>query len=602
MKSKNEKDLLNKQLSKDLADAFKTHDIAVVWNKKNILFNFSQFQSKFLQSRLQSKPQQIQFTSHTQDDQQYKTQNDQQDNEQHNNQKHNQKIVAVTIKNDLYGAPLEKILPYLPCNDFFGSTLQECIEARNILQENTTQQNTPQPNNQQQNTQEHHEKQHRIYMLHGFIPGQEEKLNKYKIIPCINSISQLKIWHEKFPYNPYVLHLDTGMSRHGISLQEAKELVQGQKLEKETAREKTQRLDQETSEESLQNSDFTHFNNPTHSTHSTQPHDYIENALFYMTHFYGIKEDFNNFPNSNSSNCNFRDSNFPNANFATTTHSDTTHADITHSDAYIYNSESTFFKQIQRLKQFLEILPSRPLSFSATDAAMALYFTHSEDSTDLINLINPTNLTNATNPTNLTNATDSTNFINDIPTENIIRPGVGIVGGVPTQDYLHFLKIAFSVFTRISSITKVPAGENISYGINSYNEDKTIGVINVGYGDGYMKILKGTYVCVHFQNENFNHHMHQGQNQEHHTHQNNQSPHSYQTHQKFFCKTIAINLNCSVIDCSEIPDEILKSFDTAVVELCGENIDIREFAVKDGCYQVYALGSKGKNKKTLCIE
>lgn len=489
MKNRNEKQL-NNQLNNELTDAFKTHDIAVVWNKKNILFNFLQFQSKF------------QSSSHTQ-----------YHNQKHS-QEHNQKIVAVTIKNDLYGAPLEKILPYLPCNDFFGSTLQECIEAQNIFQQNIIKLDPL-----QQDTQKHY----RIYMLHGFIPGQEDELNKHKIIPCINSVSQLKIWHEKFPHNPYVLHIDTGMSRHGISLQEAKE----------PAQEFSQKNTQYTSKTDV----FQCLQNPeqTERPESIQLHDYLKNALFYMTHFYGIKEDLNNF-----STMNFPKTNTPKMHLPTTNTS----------NANIYNSHSTFFKQIQKLKQFLKILPSKPISFSATDTAMALYFT------------------------------EFTEFTNDIPTENIIRPGVGIVGGVPTQDYLHFLKIAFSVFTRISSITKVPAGENISYGLNSYNEDKTIGVINIGYGDGYMKILNGTYVCVHFKSEHFN----------------------YQKYQKIFCKTIAINLNCSVIDCSEFPKEMLKSFHTAIVELCGENIDIREFAIKNGCYQVYALGSKGKNKKTLCIE
>jgi alanine racemase len=320
-------------------------------------------------------------------------------------------------------------------------------------------------------------------MLHGFISGQEDKLNQHKIIPCINSMHQLKIWHNAFPDNLYALHLDTGMSRHGISLNEAAYLVE---------------------------------NFPA----------YLDNALFYMSHFYGIKEDFIHFPEE-----------LPEAPLDIINQKNRSNL------ANIHHPLSTFAKQVNKMQHFLEILPKKPISFSATDSAMALYFKNQQEAEEAPIL------------------------------ENIIRPGVGIIGGVPTADYLHFLRPAFSVFTKISSVTVVPAGENISYGIHSYKEKKTIAVVNIGYGDGYMKMLTGTNVCVHLKN------------------------------QKFMCKAIAINLNCSVIDVSNMPAEIVDSFHSAVVEICGENVDIREFAVKDLCYQAYAgLGSKGKNKNTICID
>lgn len=421
---------------------FGAYDILVIWKKADILYNFHAFDKFFTQS---AKLDQNSY-----------------------------KQTGITIKNDLYGAPLHQILPDLSnnCNHFFVATLQEAIEARGVFQ--------------------YHNKEPNIYLLHGIIKGQEKYLLEHNIIPCINTFQQLNQWIS-YTDEQYVLHLDTGMSRHGISISEA---------------------------QLLQNSSV------------------LNNAKFYMSHFYGIKDDFQNFEDN------------------------------------IHNKQSTYTKQVTKMKEFLRILPPKAFSFSATDSAMAAYFINHDIIADNKSTITTKckSMLSELNESmyDISIEKHSRNEQNQLFHENIIRPGVGIIGGVPTEKYLHFLKQAFSVYARISSISHINPGENIGYGIHSYDEKKVIAVMNIGYGDGYMKLLTGQNICLH----------------------NNSTKH--------LCKVIAINLNCSIIDITHISEAI--NTELAFVEICGETIDIREFAIRDGCYQVYSgLGSKGKNKKTVII-
>lgn len=73
------------------------------------------------------------------------------------------------------------------------------------------------------------------------------------------------------------------------------------------------------------------------------------------------------------------------------------------------------------------------------------------------------------------------------------RPGIGIYGGIHAPG----IKPAMSLVTRIVQIHNVEAGEGVSYGHQWRAKKKsTIGVLEVGYGDGVSRVLSGQLNAV----------------------------------------------------------------------------------------------------------
>lgn len=85
-----------------------------------------------------------------------------------------------------------------------------------------------------------------------------------------------------------------------------------------------------------------------------------------------------------------------------------------------------------------------------------------------------------------------------------VRPGLMLYGASPFQDkcgYDHGLKPVMSLTSRLIAITHVKKGGRIGYrGTFTAKEDMTMGVVSVGYGDGYPQFAKnGTPVLVNGQ-------------------------------------------------------------------------------------------------------
>lgn len=110
---------------------------------------------------------------------------------------------AAVIKANAYGLgvmPVAHTLYAAGCRHFFVANLNEGIELRSILPDAV------------------------IYLFHGVSAGRESAIQDHRLIPVLNNLYQVDLWqHAAERANkklPAILHLDTGMSRLGLSEQD----------------------------------------------------------------------------------------------------------------------------------------------------------------------------------------------------------------------------------------------------------------------------------------------------------------------------------------------------------------------------------------------
>ena len=120
-------------------------------------------------------------------------------------------IVAATVKSNAYGLGVNKVLPALirsQCKYFFVASTDEAIEIRKI------------------------NKEVEVFILNGLVLDNLSIINKYKLIPVINSLKQLKKierYQTKFKKKLKIaIHFDTGMSRLGLDRNETAYLIKNQ--------------------------------------------------------------------------------------------------------------------------------------------------------------------------------------------------------------------------------------------------------------------------------------------------------------------------------------------------------------------------------------
>ncbi|HJU15608.1 MAG TPA: alanine racemase [Stellaceae bacterium] len=107
---------------------------------------------------------------------------------------------AAVIKADAYGLGAGAVAPALAaagCRRFFVATLDEGIAARAALRSCCE-----------------------IAVLNGPFAGTEAEFLAYRLVPVLNDPGQIALWRRAAPSRPALLHLDTGMSRLGLSLRE----------------------------------------------------------------------------------------------------------------------------------------------------------------------------------------------------------------------------------------------------------------------------------------------------------------------------------------------------------------------------------------------
>lgn len=117
-------------------------------------------------------------------------------------------ICAAVLKGDVYGLGIKDVAPALyrdGARYFFIEELGEGIELRGLLPFNDI----------------------HIYALGGLLHNEEEYFKQYNIVPCLNSIEQLKRWNAFCARNgngSSIIHLDTHMNRLGFLDEEVREL------------------------------------------------------------------------------------------------------------------------------------------------------------------------------------------------------------------------------------------------------------------------------------------------------------------------------------------------------------------------------------------
>ncbi|NDA46613.1 MAG: alanine racemase [Alphaproteobacteria bacterium] len=117
---------------------------------------------------------------------------------------------SAVIKADAYGIGLEQALtPLLKagCRSFFVAHVSEGVRARRMAPDQDI----------------------KIYLLNGLMLSSEtlDQIAQHHLIPVISSLSQWQFWneHEVSKDLPYVLHVNTGMNRLGLQMDEALSLA-----------------------------------------------------------------------------------------------------------------------------------------------------------------------------------------------------------------------------------------------------------------------------------------------------------------------------------------------------------------------------------------
>ena len=117
--------------------------------------------------------------------------------------------VAAVVKADAYGvgaASVAERLWSVHCREFFVATAEEGVALRQLL-----------PGSAQ------------IYVLEGALADSVVELKTHKLIPVLNTRTQCELWADSGV--PAGLHIDTGMQRLGLPIDEVGSVVTGSRLE-----------------------------------------------------------------------------------------------------------------------------------------------------------------------------------------------------------------------------------------------------------------------------------------------------------------------------------------------------------------------------------
>lgn len=110
-----------------------------------------------------------------------------------------QSEVAAVVKADCYGLGIDKIAPALGmagCEAFYIATLEEGLQLRRLLPGAS------------------------IFVLNGIATHPIERFIEAQLMPVLNSSVDIRRWSRQSGHHPCAIHVDTGMNRLGLSLQE----------------------------------------------------------------------------------------------------------------------------------------------------------------------------------------------------------------------------------------------------------------------------------------------------------------------------------------------------------------------------------------------
>lgn len=191
------------------------------------------------------------------------------------------------------------------------------------------------------------------------------------------------------------------------------------------------------------------------------------------------------------------------------------------------------YLQLDILNSYLKLLPPRPVTFACTDSVILLN--------------------------------------NEVFNFDMIRPGIGIVGGAPNAGHpvSPDAKHTIEIYAKVSQIKTVKQGKTIGYGgAYTTRRDTRMALVHIGYKDGYLRSLsetdadpKGAFMFI--------------------------QDHLVPIMGK-------ISLGATVIDVTDVPMQILDEFKYA--EVIGPNVDLKVLADKAGCYEILAALGRSNPK------
>lgn len=188
------------------------------------------------------------------------------------------------------------------------------------------------------------------------------------------------------------------------------------------------------------------------------------------------------------------------------------------------DDHSMSFRQLEKLKQALALLPQRPVSFSCTDGVILL-------------------------------PNEFFNF-------EIVRIGVGLLGGAPnSRNVLSGTEPMIEVYVKYSQVKWIEAGETIGYGGAYTAKQRTrLALAHIGYKDGYLRTL---------------------------SHTDSVPSGAWMAIGGHIAPVIGkVSLGLTTLDVTGVPDAVLEMFFYA--EVLGPNVNARRIADITGCYEVIA--------------
>ena len=111
---------------------------------------------------------------------------------------------SAVVKANAYGIGIEKAVPVLAdagCTTFFTAMVEEAVRVRQVLPDA------------------------RVFVLNGIFADTIQTALQYKLTPVLSSMDQIAMWITMSGGTPCAIHVDTGMNRLGLSLDEAEKLA-----------------------------------------------------------------------------------------------------------------------------------------------------------------------------------------------------------------------------------------------------------------------------------------------------------------------------------------------------------------------------------------
>jgi len=118
--------------------------------------------------------------------------------------RHAKKSIAAVVKANAYGLGVEAVSKALweeGCKEFFVATLEEALELREIL-----------PDAQ-------------IGVFNGLLKNEEKDYAQHRLTPILNTVEQAIKWQVASNKEPAIIHVDTGMTRLGLSEADVKKIL-----------------------------------------------------------------------------------------------------------------------------------------------------------------------------------------------------------------------------------------------------------------------------------------------------------------------------------------------------------------------------------------